>query len=178
MDSTIYYTIAGDYAPAGFNKLFYNISSYFAKKDMVLRTSGSKGIGSDAIKGCDDNQGQYDAFVPWDGYNKIPICYELTKEAFDIAEAFNGKYSTMSQTNRKILAAMSYQVLGDDLISPSDFVICYSNRGKGKGGNVGHLIKIAKAYGVPIFDIGKYQNRNDALVNLYFFLKNELGYNI
>lgn len=52
----------------------------------------------------------------------------------------------------KLHARNCYQVLGADLRTPTQFVICWTPRGSGEGGT-GQALRIAKAYNIPIFDL-------------------------
>lgn len=69
----------------------------------------------------------------------------------------------------KLQARNSYQILGLDLNTPSNFVICWTKNGKGSGGT-GQAIRIARAYNIPIFDAGYWNDIEDVRKELKLFL--------
>lgn len=91
-------------------------------------------------------------------------------KAFEIAEKFHPYWHNLKQGARKLQARNSHQVLGWNLENPSDFIICWTKNGSGKGGT-GQALRIAKHYNIPIFDCGKYDNLNDIKTNIKLFLK-------
>lgn len=50
----------------------------------------------------------------------------------------------------------TYQVLGPDLKTHSEFVLCWTPSGRGEGGT-GQAIRIARAYHIPVYDLGTPQ---------------------
>jgi hypothetical protein len=64
-------------------------------------------------------------------------------------------------------------VLGLDLETPSKFIICWTKNGKGQGGT-GQALRIAKEYGIPIFDAGKFGNVDEVRKELMKFLSDKL----
>ncbi len=68
-----------------------------------------------------------------------------------------------------------HQVLGCDLRTPSDFIICWTKNGKGLGGT-GQALRIAKEYNIPIFDIGNYNEIEIIKKEIYLFLKEQLKF--
>ena len=53
----------------------------------------------------------------------------------------------------KLQARNCYQVLGEHLNDPVKMVICWTPRGSGSGGT-GQAIRLARAYKIPVFDLG------------------------
>jgi hypothetical protein len=51
-----------------------------------------------------------------------------------------------------LLARNAFQVLGDDLRTPSKFVVCWTSNGKDIGGT-GTTIRIAKKYSIPVVNM-------------------------
>ena len=56
-------------------------------------------------------------------------------------------------TARKFHARNCYQVLGKDLQSPSNFVLCWTPGGAVTGGT-GQALRIAIDRGIPVFNMG------------------------
>ena len=79
----------------------------------------------------------------------------------EIAKEFHPAWDKLSPAAKKLQARNCYQVLGYDLETPSQFVVCWTPRGSGSGGT-GQAIRIAKSHNIPIFDFGKYSELQTA----------------
>lgn len=83
-----------------------------------------------------------------------------TSEAFRIAEQMHPNWKRLSDTVRALMARDSHQILGADLRSPCDFVVCWTpdgaqteaQRGRHTGGT-GQAIALADRWGVPVFNL-------------------------
>jgi hypothetical protein len=53
----------------------------------------------------------------------------------------------------------TYQILGQDCRTKSDFVVCYTADGKASGGT-GQALRIAIAEKIPIFNLHEKENLN------------------
>lgn len=133
---------------------FEYIGKLLAEKGFTLRSGGAKGADSAFEKGCDKANGQKEIFLPWRGFeNSTSKLYSVSNEAMKIAATYHPYWYNLSQGAQKLQARNSYQVLGSDLNTPSNFIICYTKGGKGSGGT-GQAIRIAKANNIPVFDFG------------------------
>jgi hypothetical protein len=125
-----------------------------------LRTGGAGGADKAFAKGTTSPFGRT-IYIPWRGFNYIieaddvVICDRLDnwREALAIAQNHHPAWSRCSKGARALLARNTYQVLGDDLRSPSDYVIGYTPHGRGAGGT-GQAYRVAKSFGVPVLDLG------------------------
>ena len=59
-----------------------------------------------------------------------------------------------------------YQVLGEDLQTPTSFIVCWTKDGKASGGT-GQALRVAKKYDIPVFNL---YNEN-AKIELYNHIK-------
>lgn len=133
---------------------FEYIAGVLANKGFTLRSGGAKGADSAFENGCDKAKGLKEIFLPWRGFeNSISQLYNISEEAMKIAATYHPYWYNLSQGAQKLQARNSYQVLGYNLNTYSDFIICWTKGGKGSGGT-GQAIRIAKAYNVPVFDFG------------------------
>ena len=64
-------------------------------------------------------------------------------------------------------------MLGLDLNTPSNFIICWTEDGKGQGGT-GQALRIARDYDIPCFDCGKYTDINECRRELFEFIKKHI----
>ena len=133
---------------------FEYIAGVLANKGFILRSGGAKGADSAFEKGCDRVKGMKEIFLPWRGFeNSTSQLFNISDEAIKIAATYHPYWYNLSQGAQKLQARNSYQVLGYNLNTPSNFIICYTKGGKGSGGT-GQAIRIAKANNIPVFDFG------------------------
>lgn len=80
-----------------------------------------------------------------------------------IAERFHPQGSRMPQDVRELMGRNVYQVLGDNLRTPSDFLICEAplpqiddqGRVVDVDGGTGLAVRLATAYGVPVYHLSQ-----------------------
>ena len=152
--------------PKEFLDLFTRVAKYLSTKDCVLRSGGAKGSDQAFESGAIHKE----IYLPWKGFegNNSNLIVK-DERAFEIAEKYHPRWNYLSQGAQKLQARNSHQILGHDLNSPSDFVICWTKGGKGDGGT-GQAIRIAKDYNIPVFDCGKYSDVKECAIELKKFL--------
>jgi hypothetical protein len=94
-------------------------------------------------------------FLPWEGFNqrKADGCeYVVPSKNLDLVKRFHPKPSSLSSGGLLLMSRNTYQVLGPDLQSPVDFVLCWTKDGKASGGT-GQAIRIAKHHNIPVFNL-------------------------
>lgn len=146
--------------------LFTRVAKYLSTKNYILRSGGAKG----SDKAFELGAIHKEIYLPWKGFegNNSNLIVKDEK-AFEIAEKYHPRWVYLSQSAQKLQARNSHQILGKDLASPSDFVICWTKGGKGSGGT-GQAIRIAKDYNIPVFDCGKYSDVKECAIELKKFL--------
>lgn len=171
----IYYAgIGSRETPESILNLMKQMGAHLAKIGVVLRSGGAEGADQAFEEGCDSVNGLKEIYLPWknfqNSHSKLIVGPPGTK-AYEIAEEYHPYWANLSDGVKKLQARNSHQVLGEDLATLSNFVICYTAKGKGKGGT-GQAIRIAKAHNIPIFDCGLYEEDLELLKNEYrAFLK-------
>lgn len=156
--------------PVDVLEYFTLIGSFFASKGLVLRSGGAQGSDIAFEIGCNKVTGNKEIYLPWKYFEKSNSNLIISNpKAFEIAEQFHPYWQNLKDGARKLQARNSHQVLGWDLETPSQFVICWTKGGKGSGGT-GQAIRIANHYRVPVFDAGKYKIVDDIKTNLKVFL--------
>lgn len=94
-----------------------------------------------------------------------------SERAYDIAADHHPAWQNCGENARELHARNVHQVLGADCSTPSKFAICWTPDGaqtdttKATGGT-GQAIRIAVAYGVPVFNLA----RADTLERLKAFV--------
>lgn len=153
--------------PIEIQKLMFQMARHLAHKGYALRSGGAEGADQAFERGCDSINGNKEIYLPWAGFeNSKSTLVVKNPKAFEIAEKYHPYWHNLSQGARKLQARNSHQVLGQDLSTPCLVLICYTKGGK-KAGGTGQALRIAEAYGVPVFDCGKYEHDLELLKTEY-----------
>ncbi len=135
--------------PLALRSLIDKIVEYLNTKDYILRSGGADG--ADLM--FENKTIKKEIFLPWKGYNNsTSLLYLDTKEGWELAEKYHPAWDKLSDGAKKMMVRNGYQVLGFDLNTPVDFVICWTKNGKMMGGT-SQALRIAKAYNIPIFNL-------------------------
>ena len=158
---------------------FNRLGSWMALGNFVLRSGHADGADKAFEYGCDCVAGRKEIYLPWRGFNGSNSSYILSsQEAYDVAKQYHPYWSNLSDAAKKLQARNSHQILGHNLRTPSDLVICWTKDGLGQGGT-GQAIRIAKDCDIPVIDAGSYgMNLNSFerdLVNLVEHIRNNKG---
>jgi len=154
---------------------FTRLGAFFARKGFTLRSGGAQGADAFFEKGCDKGLGLKEIYLPWKGFegSKSTLIVSNPK-AFEIGEKFHPYWANLSDGAKKLQARNTHQVLGVDLGTPGNFLICWTAGGKGRGGT-GQAIRLAKNYNIPVFDAGRYKSTDEIKKELkMFLLSNEI----
>ena len=151
-------------------KLFTQIGKYLANKNYILRSGHAEGADSAFEYGCVMVNGQKEIYLPWKGFgNSDSNLVVGDPKAYEIAELHHPYWHNLSQGAKKLQARNTHQALGKDLETPAKFIICWTKNGKGSGGT-GQCLRIAKAYNIPVFDVGCWKYIDDVKKELKLFL--------
>ena len=133
------------------------LGKYLAQNNWLLRSGGAKGADSAFEEGCklsmlaDQRQIFYaDRWFDQGKYKNYDP--ELLEDAMALAERFHPAWERCGIYTRKLMARNGFQVLGSDLESPADMIMCWTKDGKASGGT-GQAIRIAHAYEIPVFNL-------------------------
>jgi len=102
-------------------------------------------------------------YLPWRGFENRP-CNEtyihlgtlpksIVEKAEEMVEDVHPAWGRLSQGAKKLHTRNVFQVLGKDLESPSQVVICWTEGGIEKGGTR-TAIKIAEEREIPVWNLG------------------------
>lgn len=103
-------------------------------------------------------------FLPWYGFQSRPTAVhdidQPSAEAFRVAALLHPGWDHLSQAAQKLMARNTHQVLGADLRSPVDFVVCWTPDGceteaarRRITGGTGQAIALASRWGIPVFNL-------------------------
>jgi len=146
---------------------FRVVGTFLANNNYTLRSGGAKGADLYFEKGCDKINGDKEIYLPWHGFeNSTSKLIVSDKRAFEIAEKYHPYWHNLKQGGQKLQARNSHQVLGIDLETPSNFIVCYTN---GKGGTQ-QALRIARDKSIPIFNCYEYKDLEEIKIEFKKFL--------
>jgi len=120
--------------PAAFQALMGRIAHFLYDKGYTLRSGGATGADTAFEVGVRDDS-MKEIYLPWKRFNNHPSqLYKVSEEAMWLGAAVHPAWDNLSLNGKLLIARDGYQVLGLDLKTPSDFVICWTEGGRMKGG--------------------------------------------
>jgi len=133
--------------------LFKGLGKFFAK-NYILRSGGADGSDKAFEIGCDSKDGQKEIYIPWKNFNDSnSSLYNISEQAEEIAAKFHPYWNNLKQGAKKLHTRNVFQILGQDLKTPTSFILCYTKGGKMVGGTA-QALRIAEAYNIPIMNYG------------------------
>lgn len=152
-----------------------------AVNGFVLRSGRAQGADQAFESGCLDAGGASEIWVPWRGFGSIAGPELLPSDRhFEAAARLHPAWGRLSQSVRSLHARNVGQVLGDDLQSPVNFVVCWTADGceshserTSETGGTGMAISVAtsREATIPVFNLA----RPDATERLHAFVLALLG---
>jgi hypothetical protein len=145
--------------PSSISGLMTDIAKFLCETGYILRSGGAAGADSFFEAGVIDSD-KKEIYLPWKGFNgNSSLRHRVTDEALKLASEFHPAWDKLSYGARKLMARNGYQVLGSDLKTPSEFVVCWTKNGKETGGTA-QAMKIAKRWKIPIFNLFHSEHRD------------------
>lgn len=146
--------------------LMTEFASLKKRAGYVLRTGHADGADQAFEEGAGDAA---EIFLPWTSFNmNVPLAHGAvvhkrpSPASYNTAAEFHPNWRRLSPAARHLHARNSHQILGWDLKTPVDFVICWTPGGLG-GGGTGQALRIAEYYAIDIWDLGDELVLADAL---------------
>lgn len=131
----------------------------------LLRSGGAQGADEAFERGANMAA---EIFLPWPGFRgrRQARLLEPTSGAYEIAAAHHAAWADLSQYARALLARDVHQVLGADLDDQVAMVVCWTTDGattadetSRRTGGTAMAIRVAGAYGVPVRNLGRADDR-------------------
>ena len=156
-----YSGIGSRQTPKGILREMTDLAIFLDENGYILRSGGAYGADSAFEEGATRKE-IYLAAKGDRGHSSH--LFGVCEKALEIGEKYHPNWSNLSRRGKLLMARNSYQVLGERLDDPVDFVICYTPNGEG-GGGTGQAIRIAEDFGIPIFDLGKTEITGESIKN-------------
>lgn len=134
-----------------------------ARAGFTVSSGGAEGADTAFEVGADRGMGSKEIFLPWRGFNKnSSSLFGVTPEAMAIASTVHPAWHRLSEAAQKLHSRNVYQVLGLDLSSPSEFILCWTKDGMelekertSKSGGTATAIVLACRHNVPVFNLAR-----------------------
>ena len=157
-----YYTgIGSRKTPSDILQYMQDIASILST-EWTLRSGAAPGADAAFEAGCDLNGGSKEIYLPWKNFQKNPSTLnQVSDEAMEIAaDVYGSRFKYLKMPVKLLMTRNVYQVLGMNLDTPSDLVICWTadgcesekNRGP-KTGGTGQAIALASRYDIPVINL-------------------------
>jgi hypothetical protein len=134
------------------------IATLLDSKGYTLRSGGADG----ADTFFEDYSTTKEIYLPWKSFNNNEselylenIDPEIVTKAEEISKKFHPRWNSLNKAGRSLMTRNVFQVLGMDLKTPADFIVCWTETGKIEGGT-GQAMRIARNMGIPIFNLFFY----------------------
>ncbi len=138
------------------------VSEELAALGWVLRSGGASGVDEAAERGWDAANGVKEIFEPWPGWRdwpgRRPVAVTDVEwvAAAQIAEKYHPNWPAIKRAGLltfRLMSRNSFQVLGPRLDALTCAVLAWTPQGAG-GGGTGQALRIARAFNVPVLDLG------------------------
>lgn len=158
-----YYTGIGNRnSPAAILPVMQKIGEVLAKKGYTLRSGGAEGADEAFEQGCLKVAGSKEIYLPWASFRSKPVNkdgyfytrdydYEAYQKAKALAQTFHPAWDRLPDAAKMHHTRNVHQVLGLDVRTPSDFVVCYDSAFQSSGTK--QAIRIAQHVKVPVFNL-------------------------
>lgn len=135
------------YTGIGARQTPHNVQNIMKNLAFSLRTEYGFILRSGGARGADL------AFENGAGQAKeIFKAHHATPDATTLAARFHPAWNNLDDYGKKLMARNVMQVLGENLDSPSAFVVCWTPNGAMTGGT-SQALRIAKEWNIPIFNL-------------------------
>lgn len=123
------------------------------KRDYVLRSGGADGADTAFAAGATKKV----IYIPWQKFNGVSdgVVMGHSEIHREVAAKIHPAWSNCSDGARKLHTRNVAQVLGDDLKTPSKFLICWTPGGTAEGGSA-TAINLALKHNIPVFFLNKW----------------------
>lgn len=125
------------------------IVEFLDSKGYTLRSGGAPGADSFFEEFTNNKE----IFIPWKDFNgNHSQLFKPSNESFEMAKKYHPNWNRLSFGARKLMARNCHQVLGVDLKTPVDFIVCWTKDGDETGGT-GQALRIARDLKIPIYNL-------------------------
>ncbi len=167
----IYTGIGARLTPQNILDVMFNVGKKLAEEGWILRSGGAKGADDAFERGCLEANGKKEIYLPWKDFNGRvhnpgkSYYGEPTSAAHTKARALLGDahWDNLSWQGEQFHSRNMHQVMGLDLKTPTNLVVCWTENWKNPGGGTATAIKYAKTANIPINNLANPQHLEQTL---------------
>lgn len=157
MVTKIYAGIGSRETPPEILERISNLAEEIGRAGWLLRSGGALGADTAFERGCNAGSGQKEIILPWKGFNGnlSPIWLPTSGKVFERATLIAQQHHywpALTLPARKLHTRNVLQIMGVTLVERVDCVICWTEKGRVKGGTA-TAIKVARALNIPVFNL-------------------------
>jgi hypothetical protein len=164
--------------PSDIQKIMTQVASILEKHGYILRSGGADGADL-AFENGVVNKENKEIYLPYRGFNGStsdlvldelsngPLCYAFKDYFHPYPPALKWKKS------KQLMSRNTYQVLGKDLHTFSDVVICWTEGGNPNKGGTAQALRLAKFFDIDIINLGHPEGREKLKQFLNKVMQNE-----
>ena len=156
----IYYTgIGSRKTPQDIQRKMTQIAEKLSSFYYILRSGHAEGADFAFEVGANLKE----IYLPWGGFRGKKadgISYIVPPLNKILVDRYHPRPKSLTKRSFYLISRNSYQILGKDLITPSQFLLCWTPEGKEVGGTA-QAMRIAKDYGIPVFNFGDAKGFQD-----------------
>lgn len=132
----------------------------------TLRSGAAPGADQAFEQGCDQAKGKKEIYLPWPGFEGSVSALQPTEKAIRSVNQYHSRPENLSPGSVKLLGRDAQIILGENLESPVDFVICWTPEG-GRVGGTGYSIKIAQQNKIPVYNLHSTRDCISLMEDIY-----------
>ena len=147
-----------------------SLSARLAWLGWVLRTGASPGTDQAFYRGARAGGGRAELYLPWPGFEagswsdaRAPDVHVLARpspDAYELSARFHPEWSELDDRARDLLARDAHEVLGEDLRSPAEMVVCWTPDGSVDGEGAGpdgtrQALRIAHHHRITVLNLAR-----------------------
>lgn len=151
--------------------LFEEIGSILAGKGFTLRSGHAFGADFAFETGCNRVNGAKEIFIPWKGFNQaneiLVTDPMIVHSAIEIAASIHPAWDRLSRAAKLLHIRNIFQVAGEKIDDPVDFVLCWTKDSADVGGTRTAIV-FARRLKIPVFNFGNFsaQDSDDLTASL------------
>lgn len=149
--------------PEAFRSYMSRVAERLARRGYILRSGAAQGADAAFEAGCLDGGGKAEIWLPWEGFNDhADTGLYPSDRHLEMAKELHPNWERLNRGPRLLHARNVGQVLGEDLSTPVDFVLCWTPDGcesaqewRTSTGGTGLAIALASQRDIPVFNLAR-----------------------
>jgi hypothetical protein len=150
-----------------------SLAERLARLGWLLRSGGSPGADQAFYRGARAGGGRVELYLPWPGFEEpswrdarpreVSVLDRPTCAAYALAARFHPDWGRLDERAHDLFARDGHEVLGADLKSPVEMVVCWTADGSLDGAVAGgdgtrQALRIAHGRGITVYNLARSEH--------------------